>query len=367
MAVHIKQIVAVGLTSAMLTACGSAAMPTPTPAPAKPAVAEQSAAYGTGGAAPLSAPAPTKPAAAAKPAEPARPAAAAAPAGLATGAMARANDAFQAAPPAAPAPATNEAKSELPQTVLGNESAWLDREIIRNATLSVWTDDVETAVQKARQIADLNGGFVSASNTRTERVRVGDKDEDRQLATLTVQVPVQQLDRTMDALRQLGKVESEVGTSQDVTEEFVDLSANVQNLRKTEEAIQAMLARATQLQDVMTLTRELTQIRGQIERLEGRKRFLEKRSDLSSVTVSLQPPPLGPTPTPTPAPVWDPSRTAERGWNASLRVLRGIAEVGILAVAFGWWLVPLAAIAGAVALRVRRPASPQTDAVSRPS
>jgi hypothetical protein len=347
---HVKQIVAVGVLGAMLVACGSAA--TPTPAPAKPA-------------APAPAAAPMKPVDAAKPAEPAKPAAA--PAAGSGAAVAR-TDAYTTAPaparaPQPGAPAANDVKSELAQTTIGPETALFDRKIIRNATLSLWTENVEKALQQARQIADVNGGFVSASNTRTERVKIGEKDEERQIATLTVQVPVQQFDRTIDALRQLGKVESEVGTSQDVTEEFVDLTANVANLRKTEEAIQGMLGKATQLQDVMTLTRELTQIRGQIERLEGRKRFLEKRSELSTVTLTVQPPSVGsPAPTPTPTPAWDPSRTAERGWNASLRVLRGVAEVAILAVAFGWWLIPPAAIAGLVALRMRRTARPATPA-----
>jgi hypothetical protein len=359
---QIKRIVAVGLMSAMLVGCGSAALglPTATPAPAKPAAP---------------AAAPTSAAAAAKPAEPPRPAAAMKPAAAAPAAggamtVAREADSYAAAPGAAPQPApaaaypsANVAKSELAQSTVPTDVAWLDRKIIRNATLSIWSENVERSVQVARQVAETNGGFISGSNTRTDRVKIGEKDEDRQIATLTVQVPAQQFDRTIDALRQLGKVESEVGTSQDVTEEFVDLSANVQNLRKTEEAIQSMLGKATQLNDVMTLTRELTQIRGQIERLEGRKRFLEKRSDLSIVTLTVQPPPIvaTPVPTATPTPIWDPSRTAERGWNASLRVLRGIAEVGILAIAFGWWLIPVAGVIGVVALRMRRPTrSPET-------
>jgi hypothetical protein len=136
-----------------------------------------------------------------------------------------------------------------------------------------------------------------------------------------------------------------------VTEEYVDLDANLRNLRRTEDAVAAMLARAQKLDEVMTLTRELTQIRGQIERIEGRKRFLERRSDFSTVTLNMQ---LPPSDAATPTPVrWDPAATAARGWNASLRVLRAIAEVVILAVSFGWWLVPLGLAGGYVLLRTR--------------
>jgi hypothetical protein len=73
------------------------------------------------------------------------------------------------------------------------------------------------------------------------------------------------------------------------------------------------------------------------------------------MSLSLQlPPSSAATPTPGPTPVgWNPAATAERGWNASLRVLRAVADVAILAVAFGWWLVPFGALAAYAALRMR--------------
>jgi hypothetical protein len=224
--------------------------------------------------------------------------------------------------------------------------------IIRNGTLSLWVEDVEGSVERARQIAGKYDGFVSASNTRIEKVKIGAGEEERQLATLTLQVPSRAFDLAVQELRALGRVESEVGTSQDVTEEYVDLDSNLRNLRRTEEAVAGMLSRAQRLEEVMMLTRELTQIRGQIERIEGRKRFLERRSDFSALTLNLQPPPTAAAATPGPSPLaWNPGQTAERGWNASLRVLRTVADLVILAVAFGWWLVPFGALAGYAALK----------------
>ena len=50
--------------------------------------------------------------------------------------------------------------------------------------------------------------------------------------------------------------------------------------------------KATQIQDVLSLQRELTNVRGQIERIQGRKRFLERRSDMATITLSLRLPPV---------------------------------------------------------------------------
>ena len=70
---------------------------------------------------------------------------------------------------------------------------------------------------------------------------------------------------------------TEASGSQDVTEEYVDLGANLRNLQASESAILKLMDKATQIQDVLALQRELTNVRGQIERIQGRKTYLERR------------------------------------------------------------------------------------------
>src|SRR5919199_5072317 len=202
--------------------------------------------------------------------------------------------------------------------------------VMRTARLSVQVPDVDQAVDRARQLAQAGGGFVSASNTRLE--------QDRTVAELTLQVRGDTLDATLQSLRGHGKVENETSSSQDVTEEYVDLDANLRNLQASESAILKLMDRASRIEDVISLQRELTNVRGQIERIQGRKRFLERRTDLATVNLSLHLPPVE-----SPSPVsggWNPIAVFLRGWSASLAVLRGLAEVVIVVAAFSWWLVP---------------------------
>jgi hypothetical protein len=114
--------------------------------------------------------------------------------------------------------------------------------------------------------------------------------------------------------------------------------------------------RATQIQDVLALQRELSNVRGQIDRLQGRQRFIDNRTEMTTISVSLRlPPPASST---RPSGAWDPGAIAQRGWQASLAVLRGVAEAVIVVAAFSWWLIPLIALVAYVWMQQRRAPAP---------
>jgi hypothetical protein len=254
--------------------------------------------------------------------------------------------------PAQP-PSTSSTEGALPDT----SAQILDRMVIRTAQLTVEVTDMESALARARAIASQAGGYVSQSNTRVERQ--DDQGQDGTVADLTLQVRGEAADSAMSDLRALGKVTTETSGSQDVTDEYVDLDANLRNLQASEAAILKLMDRATQISDVLSLQRELTNVRGQIERIQGRKTYLERRTDMATITVSLRLP--APSATSVGGGTWDPVATAQRGWQASLSVLRALANAAIVALAFSWWLVPFAAL-GVFVWRRRRPTPPRAIA-----
>ena len=250
-----------------------------------------------------------------------------------------------AVPAAAPAASPQSADA----TIADTSAQILNRMVIRTAQLGVEVPDIEQSLAQVRAIASRGGGYVSASNTHFEKVN----DQDRMVADLTIQVRSEAVDATLSDLRALGKVTSENSGSQDVTEEYVDLDSNLRNLQASETAILKLMDRATQIQDILSLQRELTNVRGQIERIQGRKTYLERRTDMATISVSLRLPPA-----PSTQPIggaWDPISVAARGWQASLAVLRTVAEAIIIVLAFSWWLVPFIALGVYVLLQRRRP------------
>jgi hypothetical protein len=79
-------------------------------------------------------------------------------------------------------------------------------------------------------------------------------------------------------------------TGQDVTEEFIDLEARIKTQKALELQFLEIMKQANKVADALEVQRQIAEVRTEIEKLEGRKRFLENRASLSTITISLQSP-----------------------------------------------------------------------------
>ena len=154
-----------------------------------------------------------------------------------------------------------------------------DRLIIKNGSLGVVVKDVRNAAKAVQVFAEGNGGFVVSSNIY-ENGRAPS-------ATVLVRIPSESFEQAISSVQGLGTVEHESISGQDVTEEFVDIEAQLKNYKATEEQFLAIMARATDIPDVLAVQRELTNVRNNIDRLEGRMKFLSESAAFSSLTVNL--------------------------------------------------------------------------------
>jgi hypothetical protein len=225
----------------------------------------------------------------------------------------------------------------------------LDRMIVANVNLAVTVEDTIAASRMAEVIAERYGGFVSGSS-----VRNGEKARE---AAVTVRVPYPRLSETLADLRAMGqKVTEETRTTQDVTEEFTDAESNIRNLQATEAQLIALMQKATRIEDVMSVQRELTNIRGQIERLEGRRRVLENKSDLATIALRFVEP-AGQAP----RNGWSPREIAEQALAALAWIGMGLATFLIwIAVFSPLFAIPAALVWWLARNRAARPAAPQT-------
>lgn len=153
--------------------------------------------------------------------------------------------------------------------------------IIRNGFANIQVDSLELAMAAARALAARVGGTVG--NTSVE---AGDRQVRR--ANMQLRIPSARFDEVMGGLAPLGKVESVNATAQDVGEEFVDVSARVANARRLEERLITILATRTgKLEEVLAVERELARVREEIDRYEGRIRYLKSRVAISTLELSL--------------------------------------------------------------------------------
>ncbi|MBA3952693.1 MAG: DUF4349 domain-containing protein, partial [Rubrobacter sp.] len=222
---------------------------------------------------------------------------------------------------AAPGPSMEEAAGGAEMAVV-QESGMVteqvfDRMVVKTADLGIRSEDVRGSAEEARLVAGRFGGEVLSS-----RVYAGSGPVS---AELVLSVPSGEFEAALDELRGLGnRVTTDTVEGQDVTEEFVDLESRERNLLAAEESLLTLYDRAESVEDTLTVERELTDIRGQIEEAQGRIQYLERRTATSEIILHLEPVVTAP-----PQQTWSPSAVAARAWDASLGILQAAATAFI--------------------------------------
>ncbi|MBL9122433.1 MAG: DUF4349 domain-containing protein, partial [Planctomycetaceae bacterium] len=160
-----------------------------------------------------------------------------------------------------------------------------------------------------------------------------------------IRVPVEKFDAFVSGAQGLGELVGAGTTSQDVSEEYYDVEARIRNKTKEEERLIKLLEdRPGKLEDVIAIERELSRVREEIERMQGRLRVLADLTSLTTVTLSIKEirdyvPPEAPTL----------ATRIGRSFGGSLESLRTFGENLLIGgAALVPWL-PLLAVGAAVA------------------
>ena len=208
--------------------------------------------------------------------------------------------------------------------------------IIRTAQVTIEVVSLDSAVVRLRQIAASLGGYVANSS-------FAGGEQQLRSATLELKLPAARFDGAIGMLRGVGEVEGETVQAQDVGEEFVDVTARVANARRLESRLIELLANRTgKLQDVLSVERELARVREEIERYEGRLRYLQSRTAVSTIAVTVHEPPPVLVSSPGRNPIGEAFRDAWRNFVAltaatitAMGVVIPVALVAVL-VWLGW-------------------------------
>jgi len=210
--------------------------------------------------------------------------------------------------------------------------------IIRTGTAGIEVDSLDTAIARIRTLALRVNGFVA--NTTVQ----GGRDQLR-AASLEVKIPSERFDDALAGLAPIGKVESVNVSAEDVGEEYVDIAARVENAHRLEARIIDLLANRTgKLQDVLSVEHELARVREEIERYEGRMRYLKTRASVSTLTIAVHERAPVIVPVAGDGPIFMAFRQA---WENFIGLVAGfVASLGIL--------IPLGAVVFLAWLGVRR-------------
>ena len=211
----------------------------------------------------------------------------------------------------------------------------IQRMIIRTATLSMIVDDTALTMDRLKDAAEAAGGYVSDSRVWREGEQLR--------GSISLRVPSPHLTATLASLRRLAvRIQSESVGSQEVTQEYVDLSSRLRNMEAAEAELRqlmtAMREKSKRASEVLEIYQQLSSIRGDIEQTKGRMRYLSEMTSLATVNVELVPNAIA---KPVVEAGWQPLVIVKDASRALVVALQGLASAAIW---FAIYLLPIAAM-----------------------
>lgn len=153
------------------------------------------------------------------------------------------------------------------------------RQLVRTASIEIAASSVPRCVDEALRITQQAGGYVHESSIAKDG-----------RGTLQLRVPATQLDTVLDQLSKLGEEESRHVSTEDVTDRVLDLDAELANKRALRDRLRALLARAKDVSDVLSVENELTRVQTDIDSLEARLKKMREDVAFSSIQLTVTPP-----------------------------------------------------------------------------
>jgi len=218
------------------------------------------------------------------------------------------------------------------------------RMIIRTASVSLVVRDAGDALNRLTAMIESRNGYVAESKQWKER--------DQVRASATVRVPSGQLSQALAAIRGLAiRVESENISADDVSQEYTDLDAQVRNLQATETELRELLKtvrqRTQKASEILEVFNELTKTRGEIDRIQGRMKYLSQLTSLSTINLELIPDVLA---KPVIEPGWQPVATVKQASRSLVKAMQFLTDASIW---IGLYLLPLGLLFAMFGLVIR--------------
>lgn len=152
-----------------------------------------------------------------------------------------------------------------------------DRMLVCHADLTLEVGNVKEAQEKGERIANQHGGFVEWKS-----------DTDEQSARLRIRVPFKNFTTAIKSLESLGSVESRSVVGEDVTERYIDVEARLKNNIALRDRLRQLLDKATAVQDIVAIEKELTRVQAEIDSQEGQIKSLKGKADFATIDLNLK-------------------------------------------------------------------------------
>lgn len=158
-----------------------------------------------------------------------------------------------------------------------------DRKLIRNVNLSLQTKEFDTVLENMSQKVKDLGGYIQDSSVWGSS---SDYSSSRS-ASYTLRIPSDKLDEFIDVVETLGNVTYKNESVDDVTLRYVDVDSHKKALETEQERLLALLEKAENVEDIITIENRLSDVRYELENYESQIRLLDNQIDYSTVYVDI--------------------------------------------------------------------------------
>ena len=156
----------------------------------------------------------------------------------------------------------------------------IDRMVVTNSSMSLVVKDVRTVLKEIKDYVKGIGGYMVNSSQSAPDGPVS--------GYITVRVPVDKLDSTLEYLREKAmKVVSEDTSGSDITDQYVDIETRLKTLEGTKLRYESILDKATDVDEILIITNQILGIQSQIDNLKGSMKYMEGSSSSTLITIYL--------------------------------------------------------------------------------
>jgi len=225
-------------------------------------------------------------------------------------------------------------------------------QLIKRASLTLDVTSIDEQLADISQLIAVEQGDILDLRDREPTPRL-------RSAFLRIRVPQSRLDSLIERLSEVGTVESRTLTAEDVSTQLVDLQARVRNLRKSEEALLDIMDRSGSIGDVLEVSRELSNVRQQIEQLDAQYKNLQTQVSYATLELTLQEPVSATSTSPKSL-----GQTLGRTWRSATgsvaELTTGLLQLGLWLLAYSPYLAVVTLAATLGYRSIRRPRSGET-------
>jgi len=195
-----------------------------------------------------------------------------------------------------------------------------NRMVVQNSNLSLVVKDVSKSLDQIKQKTVNLGGYMVESNL--------DRPQDAASGNITLRIPADKLDESLSYFRSISvKVISENLRGTDVTDQFVDNEARLTILEKNQAKFEDIMDRATNVQDILQVQREIFNLQSQIDGIKGQQNYLSKTAQMAKITIFVSTDELA-LPY-SPAEPWRPEAIFKRAVRSLVGTMQGLGTAVI--------------------------------------